>query len=139
MFEAFTIIEFTINPGNIKLPVLFNENPTEMKLDVINKINLVLSQNFNDYTGIYFFGSRTTETYSESSDYDVVLVFKNLDYEKQMEVAGLMARIEYEEKVTIDYKVLTSRGKRSIAHIRSKVNPTFIQQAIDNGYYFGRV
>ncbi|MGE5432124.1 MAG: nucleotidyltransferase domain-containing protein [Syntrophomonadaceae bacterium] len=110
-----------------------------MKLDVINKINLVLSQTFNDYRGIYFFGSRTTEEYSELSDYDVVLVFTSLDYEKQMEIAGLIARIEYEEKVAIDYKVLTSGGKRSIAHIRSKVNPTFIQQAIDNGYYFGRV
>lgn len=110
-----------------------------MKVDIVNKINLVLSHKFNDYSGIYFFGSRTTDFYSESSDYDVVLVFSSLDYEKQMEIAGIIGRIEYEEKVTIDYKVLTSSGKRSIDHIRNNVNPTFIQQAIDNGYYFGRI
>ncbi|MEI7812431.1 MAG: nucleotidyltransferase domain-containing protein [Ignavibacteria bacterium] len=110
-----------------------------METDIINKINLELSRKFDDYAGIYFFGSRTTEIFTASSDYDIVIIFTGSDYEKQMETAGLIARIEYEENISIDYKILTSGGKRSIDYIRSRVNPVFIQQAIDKGHYFGRI
>lgn len=110
-----------------------------MDLKIVNRINLELSRRFSDYAGIYFFGSRLTGTFHDFSDYDVALVFENLTHEKQLDIAGIIARIEYEENCTIDYKLLTKTGRRSIEFIRENINPFFIQNAIDKGYYVGRL
>jgi predicted nucleotidyltransferase len=110
-----------------------------MDLYIVNRVNLELSKMFNDYSGIYFFGSRLNGTFTELSDYDVAIVFGSLDHEKKLNIAGVIARIEYEESCNIDYKLLTQSGNRSIDFIRKNVNPVFIHHAIDKGYYIGRV
>jgi predicted nucleotidyltransferase len=110
-----------------------------LELKVVNRINAELSRKFNDYSGVYFFGSRLNGTHTDSSDYDVAIVFGSLDHEKKLDIAGVIARIEYEESCNVDYKLLTQSGNRSIDFIRKNVNPVFIQHAIDKGYYIGRV
>jgi predicted nucleotidyltransferase len=110
-----------------------------MNLSIVNIINNELSSKFVDYSGLYFYGSRLSGNFSESSDYDVAIVFGMLDYNKRLEIGGIIARIEYKNNYTIDYKLLTSDGKRSIDYIRKNTNPVFINQAIDKGFYIGRV
>jgi predicted nucleotidyltransferase len=110
-----------------------------MDLKVVNKINLELSRRFSDYAGVYFFGSRLTGTFHDFSDYDVAIVFSDLNHEKQLDIAGIIAKIEYEENCAIDYKLLTKTGRRSIDYIRENINPIFIQNAIDKGFYVERV
>jgi len=105
---------------------------------IIEQLNLRLSQNFPDYRGVYFFGSRLNGNFNEESDYDVVLIFDELDHRKRLDIAGVVARLEYELDVFIDCKLFTSTGTRSIEYIRKNVNPIFIEHAIDQGKYYAR-
>lgn len=105
---------------------------------IIEQLNFRLSQNFPDYRGVYFFGSRLNGTFTEESDYDVVLIFDELDHPKRLDIAGVIARLEYELDVFIDCKLFTTTGNRSIQYIREHVNPIFIKNAIDAGKYYAR-
>jgi len=107
--------------------------------NIIDRLNRNLSSAFKDYRGAYFFGSRLTGKHNEESDYDVVLIFDELDREKRLEIAGIISLIEYETNVFIDCKYLTTSGKKSIDYIRENVNPLFIRAAIDNGKFFARL
>ncbi|GMU86818.1 MAG: hypothetical protein AMXMBFR48_20590 [Ignavibacteriales bacterium] len=106
--------------------------------EIIRQLNLRLSQNFPDYQGVYFFGSRLKGDFTEESDYDVVLIFDELDYPKRLEIAGVLNRLEYELDVFFDCKLFTTTGTRSIKYIRENVNPIFIHHAIDQGRYYAR-
>jgi DNA polymerase sigma len=110
-----------------------------MKNEIIQRITQNISQEFKDFTGLYFFGSRTKQNYLNNSDYDIVLVFDNLDYRKELKIAGIISKLEYENNVFIDYKTFTTSGNKSIENIRNNINPVFINEAIDNGIYFGRI
>ena len=92
---------------------------------------------FADYRGMYFFGSRPQGTYTEESDFDIVVIFDELNFQKKMQLAGIIGDIEYEYNVIIDYKLLTAKGKRSIDYLRKYINPYFIQEAIDKGIFYG--
>ncbi len=105
---------------------------------IIEKLNIALSGRFDDYRGAYFFGSRLTGGFTKDSDYDVVLIFDGLEYEKQLKIAGVVSQIEYRFDVFIDCKLLTTSGNKSIEYIRENVNPIFIQRAIDSGIFYAR-
>ncbi len=110
--------------------------------EILNAINEELSQKIADYKGMYFFGSRLNNpefAASQNSDFDVVLIFDSLNYQKQLKIAGLVSDIEYTFDVFIDCKLFTSEGYKSIEYIRREMNPIFIQNAIDKGVYYARV
>ena len=110
-----------------------------MQIDAVTKglINK-LSHQFPDFKGLYHYGSQISKNSRIDSDYDYVLIFENIDYEKELEIAGIISNVEYGEHVEIDYKIFTVKGKKSIEHIRKEVNPVFVDKAIDNGIYYGR-
>lgn len=107
-------------------------------IDIIDKLNKQLTESFSDYEGLYFFGSRMKKANSIIGDYDVVLIFGAIDMDKELKLAGEISQFEYENDVDIDYKTLTSSGKKSIDYIRKNVNPIFIEHAIDNGIHYGK-
>ena len=107
--------------------------------NVTEKLIKKLSSTFGDFYGLYHYGSRATNTNRAESDYDYILIFENTGYEKELEVAGIISIIEYEEDAAIDYKIFTAKGVRSIEYIRKQVNPVFINKAVDNGIYYGRI
>jgi predicted nucleotidyltransferase len=108
-----------------------------------NKIGAIISENFSnvfpDFRGVYLFGSRIKGNSSIESDYDIVMIFDYIDYDKRLNIAGLITDIEYNLNISIDYKILTSSGNRSIEYIRNNVNPFFISQSIDNGLFYARI
>ena len=107
--------------------------------NVTKKLIEKLSSAFSDFNGLYHYGSRAANTNRAESDYDYILIFENTGYEKELEVAGIISLVEYEEDAAIDYKIFTSKGISSIEHIRKEVNPVFIHEAVDNGIYYGRI
>lgn len=111
----------------------FNSN------EIVELLNKELSVSFSDYRGAYFFGSRKTGDFNPDSDYDLVLIFDEIDYEKQLKVAGVIAKFEYLNDVYIDFKLFTSSGNSSIQYIREHINPVFIHNAIDNGLFYGKI
>jgi predicted nucleotidyltransferase len=106
--------------------------------EVIQKINKCFYDSFDDYKGLYFYGSRLKNDFKPDSDYDMVLLYDKLDYEKELRIAGLISQIEYENSIFIDYKTFTIAGDKSIENIRNKINPVFISEAIDHGIFYGR-
>ncbi len=110
--------------------------------EILSTINKVLSERFQDYKGMYFFGSRLNNpaaANSNDSDFDVVLIFDHLNYQKQLKIAGLISDLEYKLDIFIDCKLFTSSGYKSIEYIRNQKNPLFIINAIDNGVYYARI
>jgi predicted nucleotidyltransferase len=107
--------------------------------DLINIIIDRFSQKFDDFKGLYLFGSRTNDTFTDESDYDIVLIFDRLNHEKDLRISNIITKIEYEKDIFIDYKLFTTTGSKSIDYIRKNINPIFIKEAIDNGLYYGRI
>ena len=105
---------------------------------ILRIINKTLSLNFPDYRGAYLYGSRLRCDCAPDSDFDVVLLFDRIDFEKKLLIAGVIGDIEYDQDIFIDYKLFTTSGEKSIEHIRSLVNPFFIREAIDKGVFYGR-
>ncbi len=110
-----------------------------MKRDFIQKLSIELSKKFKDFKGLYFFGSRIKGMQQEDSDYDIVLLFDSLNYEKELQIAGIISYTEYCNDVFIDYKTLTVEGYKGSDFIRENINPVFIHEAIDNGIFYGRI
>ena len=105
---------------------------------MLHELNHALSEIFNDYRGSYFFGSRAKGALTTDSDFDVVLLFGELNFAKKMRIAGIVGNIEYQYDIFIDFKLFTVTGAKSIEHIRQYVNPYFVHEAIDQGIFYGR-
>ncbi|NUN08822.1 MAG: nucleotidyltransferase domain-containing protein [Ignavibacteriaceae bacterium] len=105
---------------------------------IVELLNKELSLSFPDYLGAYFYGSRLQGNFHGDSDYDVVLLFESIEFEKESKIAGVVSLFQYKYDVIIDYILLTAGGKRSIEYMRQNINPVFIQRAIDKGKYYKR-
>lgn len=106
--------------------------------DTLKKISESFFKYFSDFKGLYHFGSRKKAVHSDESDYDIILVFEELDYEKELAIAHIINKFEFEHSIFIDYKTFTQTGKKSIEYTRKNINPIFIEDAIDNGIFYGR-
>jgi len=106
-------------------------------IGILKKISESFFKHFSDFKGLYHFGPRTKANYNDESDYDIILVFEELDYEKELAIAHIINKFEFEHGLFIDYKTFTQTGKKSIEYIRKNINPIFIEEAIDNGIFYG--
>ncbi|MDM8550971.1 nucleotidyltransferase domain-containing protein [Desulfobacterales bacterium HSG2] len=77
-----------------------------MDMDTLIKdINSTLKSRFQDYAGVYFFGSRSRGDYREYSDYDMVFVFRTKpDWQKKDQIRDIVYRKEVEYDLVIDGK-----------------------------------
>lgn len=72
---------------------------------LIRDINANLKPVFQDYLGVYFFGSRSRKDSREYSDYDMVFVFgATPDWRKKDKILDIIYRKEVEYDVVIDGK-----------------------------------
>jgi predicted nucleotidyltransferase len=72
---------------------------------LIRDINANLKPVFQDYLGVYFFGSRSRKDSREYSDYDMVFVFgAKPDWRKKNKIRDIIYRKEVEYGVVIDGK-----------------------------------
>ncbi len=65
---------------------------------------------YDDFKGLYLYGSRITGNYKDDSDIDIVGVFeKEQDYKKELEISGEVIDIElgFENYVIIDFHPMT--------------------------------
>ena len=91
-----------------------------MKKEFLLELKDKLSEKFNDFNGMYFYGSRVKRTNKKNSDYDLALIFGSLNYEKELEIAGVVTSFEYHYNIFIDYKTLTLKGSKSFLNIKLK-------------------
>ena len=72
---------------------------------LIQGMNTSLQQTFQDYLGVYFFGSRLRGDYQEFSDYDMVFVFRTRpDWRKKDRIRTIVYQQELKYDVVIDGK-----------------------------------
>lgn len=97
--------------------------------DLISDINKKLSSCFNDFQGVYFYGSRARGEYSTDSDFDFIIVFKNgYSIEDEYKLAGVIGEIELKYDIFIDYHPMTIKELER--------NPVFYNQVVKNGIYY---
>jgi len=96
--------------------------------EIIKDIKNICHENYNDFIGLYYFGSRAKNSCNSNSDIDIVIIFENIDRNKKLNIYGLLSKIEYLNNIFIDVKVLTEKD--------FKRNPFFYQEVKKTGFYY---
>lgn len=96
---------------------------------LIKELKQKLSEEFPDFIGIHFFGSRAKGSYHKESDLDLVILFDEVNYEKKKEVWKIIGKCEYENNIFIDANMMTRKD--------FTYNPFFYNEVIKYGTYYG--
>ena len=73
---------------------------------IIKKIAQTLKNKYNDYRGIYFYGSRVRGDNGLRSDYDIVIVFeRKIKWEFENEVLNVVYDYLVDNDIVIDCRV----------------------------------
>ncbi|NLF83615.1 MAG: nucleotidyltransferase domain-containing protein [Candidatus Gastranaerophilales bacterium] len=97
-------------------------------LKIIEELNIKLSSAFQDFEGVYFYGSRQKNTHREDSDVDLVAIFKNVNRNKRMKIWQIVGELEYKYDVILDLHPMT------LAEL--KQNPFYYEQVVDFGKFY---
>lgn len=74
----------------------------------IDETKRVILSSFDGFEGIYFFGSRFTENWTEDSDLDLLFVFnKDLDWKEKKAVRNKIFEIELKYDYMVDAKIFS--------------------------------
>ena len=104
------------------------ENVPEKIVKIAQKLHEALAK-YDDFEGIYLYGSRIRGTHLENSDLDIIILFKEeTAYKTDKEIAGIVGRIEYENNIFIDYHPMTYK--------RLKSNPIYFDEVVNKGVFY---
>jgi predicted nucleotidyltransferase len=96
---------------------------------IIEDVNKAILNKFSFFKGSYFYGSRARGKFTKDSDIDLINVFdKELSYEEELELAGIIGDIDYKYDVFIDYHDYTLDNL--------KRNPIFYNEVVNKGFYY---
>ena len=103
--------------------------PNKKVNEIIECLNNKISKSFNNFEGIYFYGSRAKGTYKQNSDFDLIILFKNnYSSENEYRLAGIIGEIEYKYDIFIDYHPMTKKELER--------NPFFYDEVVKKGLYY---
>lgn len=96
---------------------------------IIKDLNKAISKRFDFFKGSYFYGSRAIGNCTKTSDIDIINIFeRELSYEEELELAGIIGDIDYKYDVFIDYHDYTIDNLRK--------NPIFYDEVVNKGFYY---
>jgi len=105
-----------------------------MNIDsLIKDIGDHVKKHFDDFIGLYFFGSRSKENggTNEESDYDFLLIFDHeLHWQEKNCLYDLIADIEVQEGIVIDAKIYYEQ------ELKTQWTP-FRQKVLEEGIFYG--
>ncbi|OGI03285.1 MAG: hypothetical protein A2Y25_05135 [Candidatus Melainabacteria bacterium GWF2_37_15] len=97
--------------------------------ELIDDLNSELSSSFDNFEGIYFYGSRVKGDFAPESDFDFIIMFKdNYSNEDEYKLAGVIIKIELKYDIFIDYHPMTKKELER--------NPIFYDQVANKGIYY---
>jgi len=97
---------------------------------LIAEISKQLKKGGFDLVGIYFFGSRTKNTFSEYSDYDIAIILKEkVDWIVKEKIQSVIYDIMLEHDIIIDSHIYTK------GEIESPITP-FRESILTDGTYY---
>lgn len=78
--------------------------------NIIEKISEKLKKQYNDFKGIYFYGSRAREDSGLFSDYDIVILFeREIDWKFENEILNIVYDFLVMNDIIIDCKVYSEK------------------------------
>lgn len=98
-------------------------------VEIISELNMLIAEKYKDFKGSYLFGSYARGDYTEDSDIDVVALFDEYDRDKQMELYGITADLDYK------YDVVISLIPRTLKELER--NCVFHNEVVNKGIYYG--
>ena len=78
-------------------------------IEVIEELNGKLKGSYSDFKGIYLYGSAVREDFSEDSDIDVVALFDEINYDKELDIYGITGELECKYDVFFDIQPMTKQ------------------------------
>lgn len=96
---------------------------------MINDLKKELASNFDNFEGVYFYGSRVKGDYEPDSDFDFIVLFKDsYSLESEYKLAEIIIKIEFKHNVFIDYHPMTMQELER--------NPIFYNEVVNKGIYY---
>ena len=99
-------------------------------LQVIEKVNTTIKTTYDNFNGLYLYGSCAAKKNNENSDIDIVAIFdKSLSREQRLYLWNLIGKIE------VDFGVVLDLHPMSEAEL--KQNPIYYNQVVNKGIFYG--
>lgn len=95
---------------------------------IITALKNELKSSFNDFEGMYLYGSHADGTYNKESDIDIVAVFGEENKEKRRIIWRIVSKIEYDFNVDIDLHPMTRQELEK--------NCIFYEQVVSKGKFY---
>ncbi|HPS58574.1 MAG TPA: nucleotidyltransferase domain-containing protein [Spirochaetota bacterium] len=98
--------------------------------DLLKLINQSIISQLGDITDrVILFGSRTRETFNDSSDYDILVILnRDIDWQLEWKIYDICYDISLDKEILIDVKVISSAELQTI-----RGRQPYVQDAIDSG------
>lgn len=96
--------------------------------EIIEELNSKLSNAFEDFEGVYLYGSRLRGDYTEDSDVDLIAIFKYIDLDKRLKIWPIVGQIEYKYDLILDLHPMTIE--------ELKESPYHYDLIVNNGKFY---
>ena len=100
----------------------------EIVQDVITALKTSFNSSFDDFEGMYLYGSQARVDFNKDSDIDIVAVFKEENKAKRRLIWRIVSRVEYDFDVSIDLHPMTKESLEK--------NTVFHNQVVESGIFF---
>jgi hypothetical protein len=98
-------------------------------VSLINEVNQLLSRKYSDFKGCYVYGEGLARDVNQVRYIDIVALFENLDYDKDICILESLSRLEYKYDIFIDIQTFTPW--------QLSLNPIFYEIIILKGQFYG--
>lgn len=107
---------------------MYNRFMQEIVQNVITALKNSFNSSFDDFEGMYLYGSQARGDFNKDSDIDIVAVFKEENKEKRRLIWRIVSKVEYDFDVSIDLHPMT---KESLEE-----NTVFYNQVVEKGLFY---
>jgi predicted nucleotidyltransferase len=97
--------------------------------EIARKLQTALKNTFDDFEGLYLFGSQVTGKAVPDSDIDVVAVIDASNKEKRWAIWDIILQLEYDYDIAIDIHPMTRNELER--------NYIFHDQVVNKGIFYG--
>jgi predicted nucleotidyltransferase len=102
--------------------------PDKSISEVIKELNNLIKEKYSDFKGSYLYGSRAKGDFKKDSDIDIIALFDSVDRDKEMEIYGIVADLDYKYDIFISLLNYTSE--------KLERNPIFHNEVVNKGIYY---
>ena len=99
-------------------------------IDIVNELNKNIKNQYNDFKGIYLYGSYASNNNRENSDIDMVAIFENsLCYNERIKLWQLIGKFEAKYNIVFDLHPMSNEELNK--------NSIYYNQVVNKGLFYG--